>query len=84
LLERLDPEMFVQVHRSVVVRCDFIERLIHRGQRWSARLSDGTHQHIAKSHVGRVIEALRIGTTKAEAGLIEEIEPKEKIRAIAD
>jgi DNA-binding Lrp family transcriptional regulator len=84
LLERLDPSMFVQLHRSVVVRCNFIDRLIHHGKRWSALLSDGSRQYIAKSHVGAVFDALRIAPTKAEASSTNEIEVNEKIISMAD
>lgn len=84
LLERLDPAMFVQVHRSVVVRCDFIDRLIHHGKRWLALLGDGSRQHIAKSHVGAVFEALRIAPPKAEAGSTNGVEVNEKITSMAD
>jgi DNA-binding LytR/AlgR family response regulator len=84
LLERLDPDKFVQVHRSVVVRCDFIERLFHNGRRWAAHLRDGTHQHIAKSHVGAVLDVLRIGSTKPRGASSNEIDVNEKITVVTD
>lgn len=59
LLERLDPEEFYQLHRSCVVRADFVERLIHQDDRWVARLQDGTTQNIARSHVQHVLQKLR-------------------------
>ena len=66
LSEELDPEQFIQLHRSVVVRCDFIERLIHQDRRWIAKLRDGTQQRVAKSHVADVLSLM--GTDSATPG----------------
>ena len=55
---QLDPDQFVQLHRSAIVRIDFVERIIHRQRRWIARLSDGTEQMIAKSHVAEVMRIM--------------------------
>jgi hypothetical protein len=46
---------FVQLHRSWLVRVDFIDRLIHDQRRWTARLVDGTLVSIAKSHTHDVL-----------------------------
>lgn len=59
LLEQLDPEQFYQLHRSAVVRVDFVERLVHQENRWIARLQDGTVQKIARGHVQDVLKKLR-------------------------
>jgi len=66
LCEDLDPEQFIQLHRSVVVRCDFIERLIHQDRKWIAKLRDGTQQRVAKSHVADVLRLM--GTDSATIG----------------
>jgi len=66
LCEELDPEHFIQLHRSVVVRCDFIERLIHQNRRWVAKLRDGSQQRVAKSHVPDVLRLM--GTDSATIG----------------
>ena len=58
LCEDLDSEQFIQLHRSVVVRCDFIERLLHQNRRWIAKLRDGTQQRVAKSHVPDVLRLM--------------------------
>jgi DNA-binding LytR/AlgR family response regulator len=58
LWEDLDPDQFIQLHRSVVVRCDFIERLIHQDHRWIAKLRDGSQQRVAKSHVPDVLRLM--------------------------
>jgi len=60
VLERLDANDFIQIHRSALVRADFIERLAHEGGRWIARLRDGTHERVAKSHVATTLKQLRI------------------------
>lgn len=54
LKERLDAR-FIQLHRSSIVRIDFIDRLMHHDRRWIARLSDGSQQAVAKSHVPAVL-----------------------------
>jgi len=66
LCEELDSEQFIQLHRSVVVRCDFIERLIHQDRKWIAKLRDGTQQRVAKSHVADVLRLM--GSDSATIG----------------
>jgi DNA-binding LytR/AlgR family response regulator len=66
LCEDLDSEQFIQLHRSVVVRCDFIERLIHQDRKWVAKLRDGTQQRVAKSHVADVLRLM--GSDSATIG----------------
>lgn len=51
--ERLDAR-FIQLHRSSIVRIDFIDRLVQRDRRWTARLRDGSCQAVAKSHVSAI------------------------------
>ncbi len=67
VIARLDPEHFLHVHRSMVVRSDFIERLIHYERRWAARLADGTSQKISKSRVAAVLHCLKHSSAKIEA-----------------
>lgn len=59
-------ERFMQLHRSAIVRIDFIDRLIHSGRRWVAVLNDGSRQAVAKSHVGDVAQLLSSGVAKPE------------------
>jgi hypothetical protein len=59
LVQRLPPAEFVQLHRSVIVRCDFISRMIHEGRHWVARLDDGSMERVARSHVTDTLGALR-------------------------
>ncbi|HYJ28970.1 MAG TPA: LytTR family DNA-binding domain-containing protein [Allosphingosinicella sp.] len=51
LEEDLDPELFIRVHRSVILRRDTIVGLYRDdGGHWVARLSDGGEQRIGRSH----------------------------------
>lgn len=59
LIAKLDMDQFVHLHRSRVVRFTFIDRLVHRRDRWIARLNDGSEQSVSKSHVGTVLRRLR-------------------------
>lgn len=63
LLAQLDREQFIQLHRSAIVRVDYIDRLMHREHRWVARLRDGTEQAVAKSRVGAILRTLSIDSS---------------------
>jgi two-component system response regulator AlgR len=55
LEEELDPDMFIRVHRSVILRRDTISGLTRdNGGHWAARLRDGAEVRIGRSHVGDV------------------------------
>src|SRR5688500_19088388 len=53
LEEGLDPELFVRLHRSAIVRKDFISGFTRNPSgRWIARLADGGEQpEIGRAHV---------------------------------
>jgi DNA-binding LytR/AlgR family response regulator len=53
---RLNPEEFIQIHRSVIVRRDLVERLLHETRHWKVRLADGSVWPVAKSHEREVVE----------------------------
>jgi hypothetical protein len=57
LCEHLDAR-FIQLHRSAIVRIDFIDRLMHHERRWTARLRDGSQQAVAKSHVPALLDLM--------------------------
>jgi DNA-binding LytR/AlgR family response regulator len=57
MLRRLDPNEFVHIHRSVIVRRNVVERLIHENRRWKVRLVDGSEWPVAKSHEHEVVGA---------------------------
>ena len=55
LEEELDPEVFIRVHRSVILRRDTIAGLTRDGAgHWAARLTDGHNIRIGRSHIGDV------------------------------
>lgn len=63
LAERLGSVNFIKLHRSSIVRIGFIDRLVHHNRRWSARLGDGTHVGVAKSHVAQVLQLITAGSS---------------------
>ena len=55
LEEGLNPELFVRLHRSAIVRRDFIAGFTRNPSgRWIARLSDGTEQPVGRLYSDRV------------------------------
>ena len=55
LEDGLDPELFVRLHRSAIVRRDFIAGFTRNPSgRWIARLSDGTEQPVGRLYSDRV------------------------------
>ena len=51
---RLDPEMFIRLHRSTILRRDRITGLRHDGLGvWSAELQDGTAVRIGRTYLAR-------------------------------
>jgi two-component system, LytTR family, response regulator AlgR len=55
LEEGLDPELFVRLHRSALVRKDFIAGFTRSASgRWIARLGDGTEQPVGRLYSERV------------------------------
>lgn len=51
-------DRFILLHRSALVRVDFIERALHSDRHWTVRLCDGTYLRVAKSHVGDMIRLM--------------------------
>ena len=55
LEEDLDPELFIRVHRSVILRRDTITSLYRDDTgHWTARLKDGAEQRIGRSYIDQV------------------------------
>ena len=55
LEEGLDPELFVRLHRSAIVRKDFIAGFTRNPSgRWIARLGDGTEQPVGRLYTEKV------------------------------
>ncbi|WP_372781851.1 LytR/AlgR family response regulator transcription factor [Phenylobacterium sp.] len=63
LAARLDPALFVRVHRSSLVRCDRIVRVRHAAGRGSVVLSTGAEIPVSRRHMG----ALKAMTKNAPA-----------------
>ena len=69
LERRLDPERFIRLHRSTIVRRDTIAKLSHDGLgTWSATLTGGTEQRIGRSYKDAVRTAFRASTKGAASG----------------
>ena len=66
LYEQLRDAGFLKLHRSWLVRIDFIERLVHEKHRWVARLLDGTHVGVAKSHIKDVLRIMTGESSNAQ------------------
>ena len=55
LEEGLDPELFVRLHRSAIVRRDFIAGFSRNPSgRWIARLGDGSEQPVGRLYADQV------------------------------
>lgn len=55
LEEKLDPEKFIRIHRSAILRRDFIRGLKHEGLGvWCAELEDGEELRIGRTYLKRV------------------------------
>lgn len=55
LEEGLDPDLFVRLHRSAIVRRDFITGFTRNASgRWIARLADGGEQPVGRLYADRV------------------------------
>ncbi len=60
LEEGLDPSLFVRLHRSAIVRKDFISGFSRNSSgRWIARLADGTEQPVGRLYSDKVREIAR-------------------------
>jgi DNA-binding LytR/AlgR family response regulator len=60
LVDHLASENFIKLHRSTLVRHDFIERMYRESGHWVAILDDGSHERVAKSQVSNTLERLRV------------------------
>ena len=55
LEEGLNPELFVRLHRSAIVRRDFIAGFTRNASgRWIARLADGNEQPVGRLYADQV------------------------------
>jgi DNA-binding LytR/AlgR family response regulator len=59
LTEQLSSSRFLRLNRSLIARCEFIDRLRHDRHSWTVRLIDGSEHRIAKSRSKSVLAALK-------------------------
>lgn len=69
--EKLDSALFLQLNRSLIVRADCIDRLIHHHRRWTARLLDGSEHNVAKSRSSAVVGRLKSDSSNTHTSLSE-------------
>jgi DNA-binding LytR/AlgR family response regulator len=67
LAARLDPALFVRVHRSSLVRADRIVRLRHAAGRGSVMLSTGAEVAVSRRHMGALKAMTRSPSSHASA-----------------
>ena len=61
LAARLDPDTFVRVHRSAIVRLDEIELILRGGGgNYAVRLNDGTRLSVSRSRIDELQERLGV------------------------
>jgi DNA-binding LytR/AlgR family response regulator len=77
----LGSRSFVQLHRSTIVRCGFIDRLSHAGRQWVAHLSDGTSERVARTHVPEVLAATHLTTAEPESSNVVMLDDGERVRS---
>ena len=77
----LGSRHFVQLHRSMIVRCGFIDRLSHSGRQWTAHLNDGTSERVARTHVAEVLDATRLATVEPESSNVIQLIEGEHLRS---
>ena len=64
---RLDPEVFIRIHRSTIVRLDRIDSLlVGSGGDYAARLADGRTLKVSRSRWDEL--AQRLGISLSEKG----------------
>jgi hypothetical protein len=62
---RLAMANCIRIHRSTIVRLQFIDRLAREHRHWVAHLADGSTEPIASSHVQETLEMVRSGPASA-------------------
>lgn len=68
---RLPAADFIRIHRSTIVRFQFINRVVREDGHWIAHLLDGTKAPVARSHVLQTLEVVRSrARTLAEPGAV--------------
>ena len=63
------------------MRRGFIDRLLHAGRQWTARLNDGSCERVARTHVAEVLEATRLATVIPESSNVVRLNEGERFRS---
>jgi hypothetical protein len=86
IFEELGSSRFLRLSRSLIVRADFIDRLMHDFRRWTAILHDGSRHPIAKSRSSRIVTQLKMRSSVGKAhspGPARQAEISTKVNEIA-
>lgn len=67
LRSHLPEGEFIHIHRSVIVRVDFIDKLLHEGRSWIACLRDGQRYKVAKSRVQPTLRMMSVDSSKPQS-----------------
>lgn len=70
LAERLDASTFLHVHRSAIVRREFIDHVERRLGRWEALLIDGSRQTVSRSHLPETLRQLGCVDARSNAQFV--------------
>src|SRR6476620_3486792 len=65
--QRLSSADFIRIHRSTIVRFQFITRVTRENGHWVAHLLDGTKEPVARSHVLETLDLVRSHSRSAAA-----------------
>ena len=80
MLDRVRDRGFVQINRSLIVRCGFVDRLVREGRNCIAELHDGSRARVARSHLAATREALRVTPAIPQRSLSTVEQPVDKVR----
>lgn len=80
LFQRLSGSKFIQLHRSIIVRNGFIDRLVHQNSHWVARLRDGTSERVAKSHVNETLKMAHLPMNEDHSSNVRRLVDSQAIR----
>lgn len=80
LRTRLDAEEFLQLHRSIIVRRGFIDRLSHHGRSWTAHLHDGSVERVSRTHVAEALRTTRSAMNEPYSSTIVQLSDAAELR----
>jgi DNA-binding LytR/AlgR family response regulator len=78
LADKLCPAPFIRLHRSALVRRDHIDRFVHHGRRWTARLVGGGEQPVSRGYVADMLRMIGDRSSISGAPSSISVRPVEK------